>query len=111
MRRSLLFREQHGFGGGGAAVDTDEAFHHFARLEGGRDEFLGAVFLFEARQIVGVLGQAAGAAALLFFFFAADVDVPFQLVEADVLADFVVFGLAEFDGADGGEVLRVIGRA
>ena len=29
--------------------------------------------------------------------------------EADVLADLVVFGLAVFHGADGGEVLRVVG--
>ena len=29
----VVLGEQHGLGGGGAAIDADEAFHHFARLE------------------------------------------------------------------------------
>ena len=104
----MLLRQQHGLGGGGAAVDADEAFHHFARLERRRGELLGAVLFLERREFRVVLGESDAAAALGLLFLAADVDVPFELVVADVLPDLVVFGLAEFHGADGGEVLRVV---
>ena len=107
----FVLREQHGLGRRRSAVDADEAFHDLARLESGRNEFLGAVFLLEARQVVGILGQAARAAALGLLLFAAHVDVPFELVPADVLADCGVFGLAEFHRTDGREILGIIRRA
>ena len=72
--------------------------------------FLVRYFSLKARQFVVVLGQAAGAAALGFLFLAAHGDVPFQLLPADVLADVVVFRLAEFHRTDGGEILRVVRR-
>ena len=82
-----VLREQHGLGGSRAAVDADEAFHHFARLKGCGHEFLGAVLVLERARSSCVLRQSAGAAALGFFFFAAHGDVPLELVEAGVLAD------------------------
>ena len=106
----MVLRDQHGLGGSGAAVDAHEAFHHLARLERGRHELLGAVLLLEGGQVGIVLGQPAAAAALRFLFLAADVDVPFELLEADVMPDRVVFALAELHRADGGEVLRVVRR-
>ena len=38
----VILRDQHGLGGSGSAVDAHEPFHHFARLEGGGVELLGA---------------------------------------------------------------------
>ena len=60
----MLLREQHGLGGGGAAVDADEALDHFARLERRRGELLGAVLLLERRELRVVLRQTDAAAAL-----------------------------------------------
>ena len=73
--------------------------------------FLVRYFSLKRARSAGVLGQAAGAAAFGLLLFAAHVDVPCELVPADVLADGGVFGLAEFHGADGGEVLGIVGRA
>ncbi len=39
------------------------------------------------------------------------IDVPGQFVGAAVASHAVLFALAEFDGADGGEILRVVGSA
>jgi hypothetical protein len=50
-------------------------------------ELLGAVLFLEGGEVGVVLGQSHAAAALGLLFFAAHVDVPLQLVEADVLAD------------------------
>ena len=105
----MVFRQQHGLGGGRSAIDADETFHHVAGLEGDRREFLGAVLLLESGQVRIVLGQPAGAALLGLFLLAAHGDVPFELLVADVLADLVVFRLAEFHRPDGGEILRVVG--
>ena len=92
----MVLGQQHGLGGGGPAVDADEAFDHFARLERRGGELLGAVLVLEGRELGVVLGKSAAAAALGLLFFAADVDVPFELFVADVHADVVVFRLAEF---------------
>src|SRR5690242_4067473 len=106
-----VFGEQDGFGGSRSAVDADETFHDVAGLEGSGHELLVAVLLFERGELGIVLGQTDAAAALLLFFLAADVDVPIELLVADVLADVIVFGLAELDAADGREVLSIVGGA
>src|SRR5215471_7395334 len=87
-----ILRKQHGLGRSGAAVDADEAFHHFAGLEGGRGELPGSVLFLERREIGLVLGQTDAAAALLLLFFTADIDVPIELFVADVEAYVIVFG-------------------
>ncbi len=105
----VVLRDENGFGGSGAAVDADEAFDHVARLESDRRELLGAVLLFEGREVGFVLGKADAAAALALFFFATDIHVPLELFEANILTYIVIFALAELDGTDRGEVLRVLG--
>ena len=82
---------------------------NFTGLELVRGKLLGAVLVLEGGQIRVVLGESDTAAALLLLFLAAHGDVPFQLGEAAVHADVVVFRLAEFHAADGGEILRVVG--
>src|ERR1035441_3301785 len=63
----------------------------------------------EAGEVPIVLGKSHAAAPLGLFFFAAHIDIPRELGEADVPADVVVLALAELHAADGGEILRVIG--
>src|SRR5262249_18981861 len=98
-------------GGGRAAVDADKTLDNFTGSEGCRDELLVPVLVLETLQIGSVFGQTACAAALGLLFFPADGHVPFELVPTDVATDLGIFGLAEFDGADGGKILGVIGRA
>src|ERR1017187_6783065 len=105
----VVLGKEHGFGGRGSAIQSHEAFHHISRLEGDGREFLGAVFLFERRQLRFILRQAAGAALLGLLLLAAHGDVPLQLLVADILPDFIVFRFAEFHRTDGGEILRVVG--
>ena len=105
----MILGHQHGLGGGGAAIDADEAFNHFALVELLRNELLGAVLFLEGSQVGFVLGKSHTAAALGLFFFAAHVDIPLELGIARVHADVVVFRLTELDAADGGEILRVVG--
>ncbi len=108
---ALVLRNQHGLGRGGAAVEADKAFHHLARLELRVRVLVVAVARPEILQLFGA-GSEASARALRGLLFAASVlDVPLQALPALVTTDAIVFAFAEFDGADGREILRVVGRA
>ena len=105
----VILGHQHGLGGGGAAVNADEAFDHFALVKLLGNELLGAVLFLEGNQVGLILRKPHAAAALCLLFLAAHVDVPLEFGEADVLADVVVFALAELHAADRREILRVVG--
>src|SRR6202012_2653274 len=96
----VILGQQHGFSRSRPAVDSYKAFHHIARAKGNRRELLVAILLLERREFRFVLGESTRAALFRLFQIAADVDVPFELLVPDILADVVVFGLTELDGAD-----------
>jgi hypothetical protein len=62
---------------------------------------------FERVQLIRAVRQSL-AARLLLLFQASEVDVVIEVGEAAVDAHILIFGFAEFDRADGGEILRVL---
>src|SRR5262245_45506018 len=103
-----VFVEQHRLGRGRTAVQADEALDHLAGIESGWDEFFALVSIFERVQLIRAARQSL-AAGLLLLFQASEVDVVIEVGEAAVDANVFIFGFAEFDRADGGEILRVLG--
>ena len=99
--------QQHGLGGSRAAVDADKAADGLALLECCRRKLLAPVGFLEAVEFSFFRNQAFRA-GLCFLLLAAEFDVVHQLLVSLIAADAIVFALAEFDRAQGGEVLRVV---
>ena len=92
-----------------SAVEADEPAHDLAGLERRRDERRDRVALDEAVELVARVPEPAAAGGLLLLE-ATDVDVVAQELGAAVGPDALLFLLAELDGAEGGEVLGVVGH-
>src|SRR5262249_47614852 len=94
-------------GRGGAAVNSDKAADRASGLKDRWRELLAAVRIFENRKFVWILDQAF-AARLRLLLLASVVDVVNQIVVTAITSDTVFFRTPELDGAQSGEVLRVL---
>ncbi len=107
-----VLRHQHGLGGRRAAVQTDEAFHHFLCLELRGRVLVIPVARLEFRQLFRACRQARRHIAFRGLLLAAPVlDIPLQALPALVTPDAILLALAELDCADRREILRVFGGA
>ena len=102
-----LFIEQHGLGRSRTAVDPDEPSNRTVRGEGCGREVLTSIGNLEVIKFRIAGGQTFGA-RLGLLFLPSVFDVVNQLFVALVASDGVFLALTEFNGAQGGEVLRVL---
>ena len=102
-------RQQHALGGGRSAVEADERGDAVARGKCCGRETLRHVLALERLELFRRRAQPFSAGRRLFFE-TADIDVALERGGAGIAANRFVFGLAELDGAERGEVLGVLRR-
>src|SRR5438552_9568287 len=99
--------QQNRLRGSRAAVDADKAADGLTLLERRRRELLPAIGFLESVEFSFFRSQPLGP-RLGLFLLPAEVDVVHQFLVALVATDAIVFAFAEFNRAQGSEVLRVV---
>src|SRR5581483_329774 len=102
-----VFVQQHGLSRSGTTIDANEATHGRVSLKACWRKLLSLVLLPEEIEFFGIADQAL-AARLGLFFLASIFDVMHELVVAAIATYTIVFALAEFNGAERGEILGVL---